>query len=219
MEEIKENNIDNHIIRESKCQRRLRLNRESRRRRRRKNPEKYKEIDRKRKTKHVQKLKTLDNGTGYKLFLERRREREKPQSQKQRDELHDTYLKNLLIDKGFKKNEITEEEINNIRKQLSLKRALRPQRRQVRYKKKELTAECSKEKALLREHLESNKLKRCYKCRKLKHFDDFIPCRIKNPTYNSFCMSCEKMIYEQKNKGEKNEQTKKTSRVVEHTTG
>lgn len=165
-----------------------------------KNREKIRERNKGYQRKRRRKLKTENGGQGYKEYLRKRRERENPICQQQRDELHNSYIKTLLIGQGFKKNEILEGEIIQKRKQLKLARKIKVPRRLTTSKQKELILARVAEKKIRREFLEENQLKFCCKCRQPKSFDDFSTCRIKNPSYASICKLCERAINKQKKK-------------------
>lgn len=149
-----------------------------------------------------QKLKAED-GEGYQRFLEKRKKRERVLYQQQRDELHDDYIKTLLMQQGFKKNKITKEQISEKRKQLLLKRALKPQKRQIVLKQKELVTARVKGKKTQKEFLKENRLKICCRCKQPKSFEDFSPCRLENSTYPSICRPCEAIINKQKKQKKK----------------
>lgn len=146
-------------------------------------------------------LRTENNDEGHKRHLVKRRVYERRFYGKQRDELHDNYITKRLIDQGLRRDEITERQIVEKRKKLSLKRSLRPQRKTVRLKQKELILARAKEKQAYAEHLEENELKRCCRCKELKSFNQFYPCRIKNTSYSALCKLCERIINKQKRKG------------------
>lgn len=184
--------------------RRLRMNRETRKRRRAENIEKYREIDRDRQGKYKNKLRTQNDVIGHRESLAKRRKKERQLYKKHRDELDDSYIKKLLIDQGLKKDDISEKQIINKRNQLLLRRKLRPQRRQVLIKQKELSEELAKENEIHRNHLRDNNMKRCCRCKEIKLFKDFSPCRTENPSYASICKFCECILNKEKKKREGN---------------